>query len=292
MALINLWKKDRSQLIEKHINQVITFAGEGKLTDDSKASTEFREYLRNIPSSLIAQYADQCLKEPFPDSGLALQDVVNEIGRRIGFKIVHGRYRGTSSHLGYDGIWTDESGDSIVVEVKTTDTYRIDLANISKYRQLLDADGKLTLEKSSMLIVVGRKDTGDLETQIRGSRYAWDMRVISVEALLKMLNLKEELEDPSIVSRIHQILIPHEFTRLDEIVHIAFAAVEDVKQDVDDTENQSEDKKEKNITPVAFHTECITRIEECLKLTLIKQSRVSFSSPDDKTHVLCSVSRY
>jgi len=82
-----------------------------------------------------------------------------------------------------------------------------------------------------MLVVVGRQDTGDLEAQIRGSRFAWDMRVISVDALLRMLKLKEEVEDPSLLKRIHNILIPHEFTRLDPIIEIAFAAVADVNFD-------------------------------------------------------------
>jgi len=35
-----------------------------------------------------------------------------------------------------------------------------------------------------VLIVVGRQDTGELEAQIRGSRHAWDIRLISAEALL------------------------------------------------------------------------------------------------------------
>jgi hypothetical protein len=142
-----------------------------------------------------------------------------------------------------------------------------------------------------MLVVVGRQDTGDLEAQIRGSRHAWDMRVISVEALLRMLKLKEEIEDPSILARIHEILIPREFTRLDPIVEIAFAAVEDVKQEPEsaDEEDEIEGKK---FTPVAFHAECISRIEKKLATTLIKHSRASFASPDGTVRVLCAVSRY
>ena len=43
----------------------------------------------------------------------------------------------------------------------------------------LDAAGNLVIPDSSMLIVVGGEDTGDLEAQIRGSRYAWDIRLVS-----------------------------------------------------------------------------------------------------------------
>ena len=42
MALIDLWKKDRGQLADKNIQQVITFAGDGRLADNSIASSEVR----------------------------------------------------------------------------------------------------------------------------------------------------------------------------------------------------------------------------------------------------------
>ncbi len=292
MALIDLWKKDRSQLADKHIQQVIAFAGDGKLGDNSAASSELRDFLRIIPSELIAKYADQCLRDPFQNSGLALQDVVNEIGRRLDFAVTPGRYRGTANLPGHDGIWADGNKFSIVVEVKTTDAYRIDLDVIAGYRQTLAKSGAITFEKSSILVVVGRQDTGDLEAQIRGSRHAWETRVISVEALLRMLNLKEAVEDPSLLARIHEILIPKEFTRLDPIVEIAFAAVADVKQEPEADAEDEEESDGKKFTPVAFHAECISRIEQKLGVTLIKLSRASFKSPDDLVHILCKVSRY
>jgi hypothetical protein len=292
MALIDWWQRDRAQLAEKHIQQVIAFAGDGKLGDDSTASAELRAYLRNVPSELLTKYVDQCLQDSFQHSGFALQDLVNEIGRRLDFTVTPGRYRGTSAHLGHDGIWADANRHSIVVEVKTTDTYRIDLDTIAGYRQALAKSGVISLDSSSMLVIVGRQDTGDLEAQIRGSRHAWDMRVISVEALLRMLKLKEEVEDPSILGRIHEILIPREFTRLDPIVEIAFAAVEDVKQEPDVTVEEDDEKEGKKFTPVAFHSECIARIEQHLNATLVKQSRASFASPDEKVRVLCAVSRF
>ena len=295
MALIDLWKKDRSQLDEKHIQQVIAFAGDGKLLDESIASVEFRTFLRNVPSDLLSKYIEQCLQDSFPNSGFSLQDLVNEIGRRLDFSVTPGRYRGTSAHLGHDGIWSDGKKHSIVVEVKTTDTYRIDLDTIARYRLGLAKSEVISIESSSMLVVVGRQDTGDLEAQIRGSRHAWDMRVISVEALLRMLKLKEEVEDPSLLSRIHEILIPREFTRLDPIVEIAFAAVEDVKQDLKqdpDVEEDSEERDGKKFTPVSFHSACIVRIEKHLGISLVKQSRASFASADEKTRVVCAISRF
>lgn len=271
---------------------MIAFAGDGKLGDGSPASSELREYLRNVPSDLLAVYANQCLADSFTNSGFALQDIVNEIGRRIGFRVIPGRYRGVASKPGHDGIWTDSNKHSIVLEVKTTDVYRIDLNTIANYRQTLSGLGEITLDRSSILLVVGRQDTGDLEAQIRGSRYAWDTRVISVEALLRVMKLKEEVEDPSIVRRIHEILIPREFTRLDQIIEIAFAAVEDVKQEIVEDDVHEEEGDAKKAAPVAFHEQCIVRIEKDLGTSLVKQSRASFSSPDDNIRLICSVSRF
>lgn len=291
MSLLDLWHNNRDHLAEKHVQQVIVFAGDGKLRDASAASSEFRKYLRHIPSSLLARYADECLQTSFNDSGLALQDIVNEIGRRLDFQLTPGRYRGTSNHVGHDGIWVDSSQHSIVVEVKTTDAYRIDLNIVAGYRKELAKTNVLSLENSSMLVIVGRQDTGDLEAQIRGSRYAWDMRVMSVDALLRMLKLKEEVEDPSLLKRIHGILIPHEFTRLDPIIEIAFAAVADVKQEVDE-EPDNTGEKGKKFTPVAFHDDCIVNIERRLDASLVKRTRSTFKNAEDNIRVTCSVSRY
>jgi hypothetical protein len=146
-----------------------------------------------------------------------------------------------------------------------------------------------------MLLVVGRQDTGDLEAQIRGSRYAWDIRIISVDALLRLMSIKEEVEDPQIIQRIHNILIPREFTRLDEIADILFSAAEEIKQEAvtPDEEDVIVDKKvkEPKYTPVAFHDACISRIQIVLRETLIKRSRAQYSSPDRSTIVNCAVSK-
>lgn len=292
MSLIELWQKDRSQLAGKHIQQIVTFAGDGKLIDSSSASKELRDFLKNIPSDLLASYVEQCLHETFTNSGLVLQDLVNELGRRLDFEIIPGRYRGTSGQLGHDGIWTDSRQHSIIIEVKTSDTFKIELGIIAGYRNSLIKEGVINSENSSMLIIVGRQNTEDLEAQIRGSRYAWDMRLISIDALLRLLKLKEEVEDPDILSRIHEILIPHEFTRLDPIIEIAFAAVEDVKQEPEAIgEDVTTHINGKKFTPAAFHNECIKRIEDKLNVTLIRKSRALFETPDKTIKILCTVSR-
>jgi len=241
----------------------------GQLTDGGPAAAEFREYLGLVPSDYLARYADECLHESFSASGFALQDVVNQIGRRLGYSVTDGRCRGTTNKIGFDGLWKFPDGHTVVVEVKTTDAYRIDLQKIANYRRELIASAQLDEERSSILIVVGRQDTGDLEAQVRGSRHAWDVRLISVDALLRLMFLKERVDDPATIRRICDILKPREFTRLDEIVDVVFSTAEETAEPETATAaDESGDSDEKTM-PVAFHGACIARIEQNFgKLTL------------------------
>ncbi|HPH40206.1 MAG TPA: hypothetical protein PK274_08250 [Candidatus Fermentibacter daniensis] len=294
MALLDLLKGSPGQLKNKHVQQLIAFAGKGKLIDDSECSKEFRSFLSSVASSNLKDYAEQCLSQSFTDSGLVLQDIINEIGSRLDAEVTPGCYRGTPKNIGYDGVWRFANGHSIVVEVKTTDSFRIDLNTIANYRRDLIDAGSISEKSSSMLLVVGRQDTGDLEAQIRGSRHAWDIRIISVDALLRFMSTKEEVDDPQIIQRIHSILIPREFTRLDDIVDVIFSTTEDIRQDeAIDSEVVPTDKrsKEPKFTPVAFHESCISRIQAHLDKTLIKRTRTQYSSADKSILVNCAVSK-
>jgi hypothetical protein len=291
MSLTDLWSKQREQIEGKHVSQVIAFAGDGKLKDGNAASSEFRNFLSLIPSDLLRQYGNQCLQNSFENSGFALQDVVNQIGHRLGFQVEDGRYRGVVGQIGNDGIWRFPEGHTVIVEVKTTDAYRIDLNTIAEYRDSLIEDGKISKDQSSILIAVGRQDTGDLEAQIRGSKHAWDIRLISMDALIRLMFLKEEVEDPQIINRISAILIPREFTRLDEIIDIVFSTTEDVKAEEPEEEEEESNPKAISIEPSLFLGACIKRIEKQEKMSFVKRSRAKFSTPDGSVALVCAVSR-
>ena len=116
----------------------------------------------------------------------------------------------------------------LIAEVKTTDAYRVPLDKIAGYRQKLSA-AEQDNEPSSILILVGRQDTGELEEQIRGSRHAWDIRLISADALLNSCQLKENSDDPETGGIIRSLLTPLEFTRLDGLVDVMFTTATDVE---------------------------------------------------------------
>jgi hypothetical protein len=298
MTVLRLWKTSPKLLEEKSVKQLIAIAGSGKLIDGNDTSTEFRALLAEVGSTQLIRYAHECLEQPFNDSGLVLQDVTNEIGRRLGLSVTNGFYRGRPNAIGNDGLWLLPNGHTIVVEVKTTDAYRIDLDTIATYRRTLIQNGAVLEERSSVLIIVGRTDTGDLEAQIRGSRHAWSMRLLSVDALVRLMQLKESLEDPDALRRIYEILIPREFTKLDEIVDVVFSTAEDAKQLDDEPESgQSTDRSASLVdaspkfTPVAFNELVAAKVSSRLGIPLLKRTRALFSSSDDKHRVLCAVSR-
>jgi hypothetical protein len=291
MSLAGLWSISREQLEGKHVRQIIAFAGGGQLTDGGAGASEFREFLGLVPSEYLSRYAEECLSESFPGSGFALQDVVNQIGRRLGYVVTDGRYRGTTNQVGFDGLWKFPDGHIVVAEVKTTDAYRIDLETVATYRRQLIAVEKLKEDHSSILIVVGREDTGDLEAQIRGSRHAWDVRLISVDALLRLMFLKERLDDPRTIQQICNILKPREFTRLDEIVDVVFSTAEETAE-TEPTESitESEDDNER-AAPVAFHEACVSRFEKYAGKQLVRQTRSSYATPDGVFAIVCAVSK-
>ena len=294
MALVDLWMESRDQILGKQVQQIIVFAGEGRLLDGSQASAEFRAFLSRVPTKLLQEYAGECLTDSFSESGLALQDIVNEVGSRLDLHVTFGRYRGTTRQIGWDGLWRFPSDHAAVVEVKTTDAYRIRLDRILEYRAALVQEGTITAGASSALIVVGRQDTGDLEAQIRGSRFAWDVRLISVDSLVRLVAIKESIEDPIILRRIHDILVPREYTRLDDIVDILFSTAEDIKQEeppLDDDLPPGDNEAAPRSAPVAFHDECVERVSKHMGLTLLKSSRSRFRSDDGTVTLTCSVSR-
>lgn len=215
MPLIDIWESSPESVLDMTIQQIVSIAGDGHLLDNANSSIEFRDFLRKIGSKDLARYATECLENAFNDGGLALQDIVNEAGRRLGLKVTNGLYRGRREQNNSDGTWRS-SDWTFIVEVKTTDAYSIKLDKIANYRSQEIAATEN--EKVSCLIVVGRQDTATLEDQLRGSRHNWHMRILGVDALFKAVELRESSEDPALTGRIVELLAPQEFARVDKIL--------------------------------------------------------------------------
>ncbi len=298
-SILTIYQSDKTALDGKTLSQILGFTGDGKLKDSSKTSSDFREFLAEVPSQLIKQFADQCLANGFTDSGLALQDIINQVGSRLSFLVQNGLYRGNKNDIGFDGIWTSKEGHGIVVEVKTTDVYRMNLDTIAQYRARLIEEGKINKINSSILIIVGRDDTGDLEAQIRGSRHAWDIRLLSTDSLMKLLTLKETLNDTKTIQQITELLKPREYTRIDKLIELIFETSKDlqIESPTEDEleeipiETKSRTFSDERPVPVNFGEECLTKVKSKLGINLIKQTRASYSNQDKSTALICVVSK-
>lgn len=223
MPLLSLWRSNPETITSLNLQQIVSNAGDGDLRDQSDCSEEFRAYLKETRTEKLAQYVEQCLSSALNKGGYILQDLVNELGRRLDYIVQNGRYTGVSNQVGFDGLWAFGSAASLVVEVKTTDAYRVSLDTLIGYRKKMLEQG-LCGPDASILIVVGRQDTGELEAQIRGSRHAWDIRLISAEALLRLVAIKERAGQAETDHKIRGILRPAEYTRLDGLVDVVFSA--------------------------------------------------------------------
>lgn len=290
MALTDLWNSDRIQITDKRVDQLIAFAGEGRLRDGNDTSQELRDLMMVIPSDLIAAWITQCLENRFTDFGFVVQDIVNEIGRRLNFEVTHGVYRGHSNE-GYDGLWQIPSGGAILVESKSSTAYSINLTRIADYRKQVAPNLELTPEDISILLVIGSEDTDELEAQVRGSRFAWDIRLLGVHSLFRLLQLKESLDDPQVEQQIRDILVPQEFTRLDGIVDLVFATAEDAQAISEEEAEESTDEPSSAKPRASFYAEIITNLERHLGKSLVKRSRVQWGSPDASVLLSCQVSK-
>ena len=281
------------------VEQVVNNAGDGHLKDANEASQEFRSYLRVCPSESLFSYARHCMESAFEKSGIVLQDTVNELGRRLNFDVENGLYQGKKTAVGFDGIWRSQTDPDILIEVKTTDYVAISLDKIAIYKDKLCTEQRIK-PNASMLIIVGREDTGALEAQVRGSRYAWDMRLISVERLIKLVQIKEKSDDPATLTQIRQLLQPFEYTKIDRIIDVIFTTAADVEEQiveqapVEDTDKGDEASKQERTDPELLSAKRLEAVEALARLKgkeLVRYSRTLFWSADKSLRVCCAVSK-
>jgi hypothetical protein len=223
----------------------------------------------------------------------------------LGYHVTNGRYSGTAKKIGFDGLWFDGQRH-LVIEVKTTDAFRINLETLGGYAKRIRAEKGLTESDAVTLIVVGRQDTGDLEAQVRGSRLAWSIRLISVEALLKLARLNESVDDPNLLERIRRVVLPIEYTRVDNIIDLVFETQQEtgIQADVFDQEEklESEESRPKGtrstapaLTPRPVldkkRLEIVNAFFRSRDAEAQRRSQTNFEDPVRGLRVACAVSK-
>ena len=209
----------------------VLFEFAGDIKDGSKASEKLRVKLQQ---EATAEDVEQLLQESLDGNtsnhNRALQDIVNNIGQRLGFTVDYGMYNPGNSANGYDGLWkTTNFADEtvhLVVETKKSTNFTINHnEQPGKYMDRLVKEHDVDEGQVYGLIVVGEDDSIDsVVDAVRGSTYRNRIRVITCSRLMELLLMAEEnnLE----YEQVAQVLLPMDTVNIGSIVGLIHELVE------------------------------------------------------------------
>ena len=257
--LIQAWEMSQ-QKFTMNMKQVVTNAGDGTLENDASIN-ELRQFFSLIDLHTMGRLLEECYskdkKYKFDTRGdarrgYAFQDLVNEMGRRLGYNVENGLYRGKKNEIGFDGLWRASDGSYIIMESKTSDDYSISIESVIGYRDNLIIDHKIPKKKCSILIVYGRDDKMALRNTVKGSNENPNIRLISANALFQLVKIYFEMKTDVVLNQINNLLRPRDYFVLDNLVELVFPqtdaeieAVEDVDDEPDITNPTGKEKPEK-----------------------------------------------
>lgn len=191
----------------------------GELQDGSDASRRFRENLRNedVSVATLAAWVHEAIEQSGKQYHRALQDLVNASGLRLGFEVEFGVYQGQAGALNADGVWISPTGQAIVVETKTTETYQIDPDTLVGYVQNVATTRDIAEEDVYGLYVMGKYE-GVFEKTIKGSGQQHKIRIITCDDLLKLIHLMQRnaLTHEQILS----LMMPFETVNIGALIKI------------------------------------------------------------------------
>ena len=151
--------------------------------------------------------------------------------------------------------------------------------------------------------MVGRDDTGELEAQ----RHAWDIRLISADALIKLVQLKENSDSLDTGRKIRSLLSPMEYTRPDELIDVMFTTAVDIEGAI--ISHEDDDTEGKNVSTEAEsgskgvweftdsnllqakREKIIKAFGDSRNATLIKKSRALYWDAAHELRLACSISK-
>lgn len=247
--LIQAWEMSQ-QKFTMSMKQVVTNAGDGTLENEESVG-ELRQFFSLIDLQTMGRLLEECYSKDRrfkfdargdARRGYAFQDLINEMGRRLGYKVENGLYRGRKNEIGFDGLWKAEDSSHIIMESKTSDDYAISIDAVIGYRDKLIIDHKIPKKKCSILIVYGRDDKMALRNTVRGSSENQNIRLISANALFQLVKIYCELKTDVVLKQISNMLRPRDYFVLDNLVELVFPqtdpeidAVEETDEEIDNT---------------------------------------------------------
>jgi hypothetical protein len=182
-------------MVDLTLERIVSLAGDW--TDESRASQQFRDVIGDEQTTTeeIESFLEEAVAGSKSYHNRALQDIVNNIGRRLGFEVEYGIYQGVSETIGYDGRWVSTSTDKethLVVETKKSAAFSIGPEQAGDYMEELVENERLDREQVYGLYVVGNGDVETVSQTILGSKYRDRMRVITAQRLLDLLEIQAD----------------------------------------------------------------------------------------------------
>lgn len=273
--LINAWNETQKKFTMS-LKQIVNIAGDESLENED-AIKELRDFfgmidLPTMERLMIESYSKE-KKLKFESRGFAFQDLINEMGIRLGYDVTHGLYRGKKGENGFDGLWKLSDGTHIIMEAKVTGDYAFSPETIIGYRDRLIGETGLSRKKCSILVVYGRDEKGTLRNSVKGSDDSSIIRLISANALFQLVKTITMDKTSSVSHQIYSLLKPKEYFVLDNLVELVFPETDSLIDAVDDEENNpSEDdskpynttQKDDILSPVESTNKSITTSQSVL----------------------------
>jgi len=273
------------------IKDVLNLLGR-ELKDEGEQAKRFREFIEQEKweTEQIKKWLDECIANssgPHDPYNRAFQDLIISMGKRFGFGICYGRYKGKSGEENYDGIWEKENGDTIVLEAKTSTWPIGSVSQLGKY--LEEVSKKKDTENVFGLYVIGKGEVQPLIEQILGSKYKDSMRLILYEDLIEILNLKEELEpvigEENAIEKIQNLLLPIESINIGNVVRLILeiattrsAVIEEKDEEKEIEEESKEGNEPWTKTELLLYLKDTTTYQRMLLGALVQVDKVPATS--------------
>ena len=300
--LINAWKETQ-KTFTMSLKQVVSVAGDGTLENDDSRN-ELRQFFSLIDLSTLGRLLEECYpkdkKYKFETRGFAFQDLINEMGRRLGFEVENGVYRGKKNEIGFDGLWKSNDGTCIIMESKTSDDYSISIESVISYRDKLLAEKNIPRKKCSILIVYGRDDKSALKNTAKGSDDAKSIRLISANALFQMVKIVAAASSDVIGKQVLNMLQPRDYFVLDNLVELVFPQTDADIPEIEDTEDDDFDvvpkktKHDNNLNPdntsivIPPLPDRTLKAGDFIRSAMINLANSGFEFSDEEIEILCS----
>ncbi len=226
MNLVERLEQNPGYILSHSLRELLSLASEcAEGGDKPLTSEQFQSYLANqlITPSKLYEYVDSSLTGHISCAGYVVRDIANELGSRLGFAVDRGTGSLPSAAPSYDGVWFHRDSMAIAVDLCIGPRKPNDIRNLLELHKESVSKRKAG-KPMSMLFVVGRDNTSQLENIVRNLDCAKYVRVVSLDKLATMLLLFEASPSNRYGDRLRALLEPEDYVRIDSIIDLAAEA--------------------------------------------------------------------